>query len=673
MVKKYLVWPIRLFLYFIAILIVSFYSFCLFLTTDYGSKQTSSMLFGESFDFKDISIEPSLLGMRVEIDDFSFRGAANFSGENIILEINFLNSLIGNLIYIPELQLTNSEVKLNEASSDESSNQPNVYIRELSLTRFKAGITEFRNLELNDFLLVEDEIGFAFNNLSIELPGSIQSLEQFSGRGYFSSGKLNINLDSKEGLIDFAFYDSSRTFENLEGIIEIDFNNGFKIPFAQLSSSTQNKSINTSFQYDESFQLELWMRGNDSDLTSLIPITADETKLFLEESEFESSEMDVLLSLTDVDDISNFNAIIKAKDFALNISDLDIKSSSANLYLDNSSLRIFGDGLYVSNVDLGQFFLSKKIIDDSNYSLVLNDYDSFAIEFSNEGSLESIEGSIQTDSESLYKISFNKDRLLVNLDELYLEFNVLDAYEIINGSFRVFPKEFNSNYFALNDTSISSFDFDFNNMELNNLNAGFSLLNNEENKMLNSNFEFSQLDFTLENSYIKFQNSKIDYGGLVNISGESISYTDSTFSIDALRVLSLIDIRSRLVNILNADFEKLDQNNFFINSLSGEFFADSAGYANINNLNLNFDVGNATLAGTISSAKESFDTFNLEMIFNSTLSQNIPWYVAILGGFPAAAGAVVVTEVLEDGINQITETKYGITGNAENLVVETKQ
>ncbi len=452
MVKKYLVWPIRLFLYFIAILIVSFYSFCLFLTTDYGSKQTSSMLFGESFDFKDISIEPSLLGMRVEIDDFSFRGAANFSGENIILEINFLNSLIGNLIYIPELQLTNSEVKLNEASSDESSNQPNVYIRELSLTRFKAGITEFRNLELNDFLLVEDEIGFAFNNLSIELPGSIQSLEQFSGRGYFSSGKLNINLDSKEGLIDFAFYDSSRTFENLEGIIEIDFNNGFKIPFAQLSSSTQNKSINTSFQYDESFQLELWMRGNDSDLASLIPITADETKLFLEESEFESSEMDVLLSLTDVDDISNFNAIIKAKDFALNISDLDIKSSSANLYLDNSSLRIFGDGLYISNVDLGQFFLSKKIIDDSNYSLVLNDYDSFAIEFSNEGSLESIEGSIQTDSESLYKISFNKDRLLVNLDELYLEFNVLDAYEIINGSFRVFPKEFNSNYFALNDT-----------------------------------------------------------------------------------------------------------------------------------------------------------------------------------------------------------------------------
>ena len=165
----------------------------------------------------------------------------------------------------------------------------------------------------------------------------------------------------------------------------------------------------------------------------------------------------------------------------------------------------------------------------------------------------------------------------------------------------------------------------------------------------------------------------MSYGGLVKVSGKDISYTDSTFTIDALRVLSLIDIRSRLVNILNADFDKLDQDNFFINSLSGEFFADSAGYANISNLNLNFDVGDAEIVGTISSELESFDTFDLEMSFNSTLSQNIPWYVAILGGFPAAAGAVVVTGVLEDGINQITETKYGISGSVENLTIETRQ
>ena len=93
MVKKYLIWPIRLFLYLIAISIICFYSFCLILTTDFGSKQTSKLLFGENVSFEDISIEPSLLGMKLDIKGFSFLGAANFSGDRINLEINFLNSL----------------------------------------------------------------------------------------------------------------------------------------------------------------------------------------------------------------------------------------------------------------------------------------------------------------------------------------------------------------------------------------------------------------------------------------------------------------------------------------------------------------------------------------------------------------------------------------------------
>jgi hypothetical protein len=270
-------------------------------------------------------------------------------------------------------------------------------------------------------------------------------------------------------------------------------------------------------------------------------------------------------------------------------------------------------------------------------------------------------------------VSFNKNRLLLNIDEIYFDFNILNNYESINGGFRIYPSGFNSNYFSLNSTESSSFEFNFNDMELRNLNANFELLNSNENPARNSNLEFSKFNFSLKNSYISFKDTNISYGGLVKISGKDISYTDSTFTIDALRVLSLIDIRSRLVNILNADFDKLDQDNFFINSLSGEFFADSAGYANINNLNLNFDVGDAEIVGTISSKLESFDTFNLEMSFNTSLSQNIPWYVAILGGLPAAAGAVVVTEVLEDGINQITETKYGISGSADNLIVETRQ
>ena len=67
MVKKYLIWPIRLFLYLIAIFILSFYTFCLFISTDYGSKAITKYLFEDNIQFEEISIEPSLLGMQVNI------------------------------------------------------------------------------------------------------------------------------------------------------------------------------------------------------------------------------------------------------------------------------------------------------------------------------------------------------------------------------------------------------------------------------------------------------------------------------------------------------------------------------------------------------------------------------------------------------------------------------
>mgnify|MGYP003341813610 CR=1 FL=1 len=43
------------------------------------------------------------------------------------------------------------------------------------------------------------------------------------------------------------------------------------------------------------------------------------------------------------------------------------------------------------------------------------------------------------------------------------------------------------------------------------------------------------------------------------------------------------------------------------------------------------------------------------------------------GGLPAAASAVVVTEVLEEGLSDITRTKYSVSGDVDNLNVEVMQ
>ena len=144
MVKKYLVWPIRFFLYFIALFILSFYALCLFISTDYGSKSITKYLFEESIQYEKISIEPSLLGIQVDIRNFQYTGAAAFSGEEINLEINFLNSIIGNNIYVSNFSLFNAEVKLNEQRDNNQTDQPEVFINELLIIDLKVGDTIFK-------------------------------------------------------------------------------------------------------------------------------------------------------------------------------------------------------------------------------------------------------------------------------------------------------------------------------------------------------------------------------------------------------------------------------------------------------------------------------------------------------------------------------------------------
>ena len=84
-------------------------------------------------------------------------------------------------------------------------------------------------------------------------------------------------------------------------------------------------------------------------------------------------------------------------------------------------------------------------------------------------------------------------------------------------------------------------------------------------------------------------------------------------------------------------------------------------------------VGDAKINGIITSDLEEFDTFNLDLDFFSTISENIPWYVAIIGGIPAAAGAVVVTDILEEDLIQISKSSYKINGNIDNLAITPKE
>ena len=409
--------------------------------------------------------------------------------------------------------------------------------------------------------------------------------------------------------------------------------------------------------------------GDEEAILKYLVKNQSSIKKFLKESDFKANELDFLLSISSFNDKLNFSSVLNSESSLINLGDAKFAVNNLKTYIDNSSIKLFGDDLYLSEYALGNMYLSNNFTSDNIFNFLLDER-GISGKFDNSGRFKSIFGDFSSPENLNLKVSLNDQNLLLNYNNIFIEFNYLDSYTTQGGELRIFPKNFKSNFISLNEKLENSFEFDLINFSLKNINAQLSIKNKEENPLRNSNLSFSNLDFGLKDSFINVQDSNFAFGGLVEISGRDISYTDTTFTIDALRVLSLIDIRSRLLNILNADFEKLDQDNFFINSMNGNFFIDSSGYANINQLIMDFDVGIAELSGTISSVEESFDNFNLEMVFDSSLSESIPWYVAILGGFPAAAGAVVVTEVLEEGLSDITRTKYLVSGEVDNLNIE---
>ena len=672
MVKKYLIWPIRLFLYLIAIFILSFYTFCLFISTDYGSKAITRYLFEDNIQFEEISIEPSLLGMQVDIKNFQYIGAADFSGEEINLEINFLNSIIGNKIFVSDFSLSNAEVTLNEQRDTNQTDQPEVFIDQLSIIDLKVGNTIFKEINLISFLTNKDAFGFNFENLNIDLPGSLRNVSSLNGKGYFFNGELFIDLNSEKGILDFNFYNELKILENMRGYIYMDFKEKFKIPYASISSFNGDSGLKLTFNYVDQFQLQMSSEGNEETLLEYLPTSQIDVKNFLQRSNFKANELDILLSISSFNDKLNFSSVLSSESSIINFGEAKFAVNNLKTYLDNSSIRLFGDDLYLSEYSFGNMYLSNNFSTDNLFNFLLDER-RISGKFDDNGRFKSIFGNLSFTENSDFKINLEDQNLLLNYNDIFIEFNYLDSYSFLNEDLKIYPKNFKSNFFSLNEKEENSFDLDLRDFSLKNINAQLSIKNKEENPLRDSNLSFGNLDLRLTNTFINIKDTNLEFGGLVDIAGNDISYTDTTFTVDALRVLSLIDIRSRLLNILNADFERLDQNNFFINSLNGEFFIDSSGYANINQLKMDFDVGKAELSGTISSVDESFDNFSLEMIFDSTISENIPWYVAILGGLPAAASAVVVTEVLEEGLSEITRTKYSVSGDVDNLNVEVMQ
>ena len=673
MVKEFLIWPIRIFLYLVAIAIIIFYSIALFISTSYGTEKIKEYFFDDSLTYQSAKVEPSLLGVSVKLENFSYSSAVLFEGEEIELELNLLNSVISQRLHLEMLAFENGKVTSNENFESNQENSSDIFIKDLQIRNLKLGNTSFENINLDNFLSQSGKFGFNFSDLNIQLPGSLKSITNLEGFGLFKSDKLNLQIRSESSQLELSFLEELTLLDFFEGFLILNFSDGFSIDKGIFRSSGKDMSTKINLEYADDFQINLNINAPSDKLMKLIPKTAVQVSNFLEKNSFYSPEANVLINFSSVDQSDNYSLIMGTQNSEIKFNNLQFISPSSNIYADNARLVIYGNELKANDTLLSDYIISSKQFNQGTYNFFTNLPNKIPLNFSinSDGELTSVNGLFR-DEENFFKVTLSNQKLFFGISNVGIEVDFVSNLSFQEGVFRIIPTDFKSNIFSLNDGSENFFDFDLNSMSIRNINLDLALKERPSQTVDFANLNYENLNIKASDGYLSFRDIA-SYGAQLTLSGKNLSYNDSSFNIPALRVLSLIDIQSNLTNFLSADFERLNQDSFVVDNFNGELYFDSEGYVNIKEINLNFDVGDAKINGIITSDLEEFDTFNLDLDFFSTISENIPWYVAIIGGIPAAAGAVVVTDILEEDLIQISKSSYKINGNIDNLAITPKE
>ena len=673
MVKEFLIWPIRIFLYLVAISIIIFYSIALFISTSYGTEKIKEYFFDDSLTYQSAKVEPSLLGVSVKLENFSYSSAVLFEGKEIELELNLLNSVISQRLHLEMLAFKNGEVTSNENFESNQENSSDIFIKDLLIRNLKLGNTGFENINLDNFLSQSGKFGFNFSDLNIQLPGSLKSITNLEGFGLFKSDKLNLQIRSESSQLELSFLEELTLLDFFEGFITLNFSDGFSIDKGIFRSSGKDMSTKINLEYADDFQINLNINAPSDKLMKLIPKTAVQVSNFLEKNSFYSPETNVLINFSSIDQFDNYSLIMGTQNSEIKFNNLQFISPSSNIYADNARLVIYGNELKANDTLFSDYIISSNQFNQGTYNFFTNLPNKIPLNFSinSDGELTSVNGLFK-DEENFFKVILSNQKLFFGISDVGIEVDFISNLSFEGGVFRIVPTDFKSNIFSLNAGSENFFDFDLNSMSIRNINLDLALKERPSQTVDFANLNYEDLNIKASDGYLSFRDIA-SYGAQLTLSGKNLSYNDSSFNIPALRVLSLIDIQSNLTNFLSADFERLNQDSFVVDNFDGEIYFDSEGYVNIKEINLNFDVGDAKINGIITSDLEEFDTFNLDLDFFSTISENIPWYVAIIGGIPAAAGAVVVTDILEEDLIQISKSSYKINGNIDNLAITPKE
>lgn len=665
MVEKYLIWPARLFLYFSCLTLLVFYVFIFSLSFNSASKTIINLIMGENVSYENLSVKPRLLGINIEGKNFSYKQEdVIFSVESISLDLDFLKTILKNKFYLNESSILNGGINFLGRSRNISN--LNFQVENADFTNFKFEQLDFKNLTLNNVVSGKDGVGFEFSKLDLKLPSNLQQINNLFGIGYFIDRQLKLLVNSPLGELDINNFDRF-LFPDLKGFIHLNFLEGFSISRGHLFSGSNKELVNAYFEYGRYFNLLINQQGDSNSIISALPGDLDEVASFLAESNFYSKHVNLLLSYSSKGQENIFDSVAIYDELEINLSGLKLRSALAKSYINSNKFSLFSEKMNTESLSLNKLNISKKHNDD-RFQVHLNLLGSpFWSRYRNQIALNSIWHYSTPESEVSFSIG--KDKTIYTKGEYVIGFSLPDELGIRKNGIQINPISVSSNVFNFSDSFQNELFFNFEKLRLENVNTNASF---KKNYLTPDGLDFKSLSLSLKDGFVDFSSDNLSIGGEINIAGSNVTYSENTFTPGILGVLSLIDIRSNIIDLLSLDFDKLNAENILVDSLEGNLFLDGNNFVNIDAIELNFGSAHAKISGIVNSNSEYLDTYDLDLVFDSNISQNIPWYLALFGNIPAAAGAAVIGNLLEQDGSKLFSAKYKITGTTNELKVSSK-
>ena len=666
MVKKHLIGILRIFLYLLAVFLLGFHLFGISLNFSNINSFFINKIFAGKLSYEGISFRQSLKGIDVNLENFNYDGDIKVEGQNLFLKLNLLNSFLSKEVYIDFLFIDEASIRVNP--SNERRNIINFFVKEGSIKRASLGKANIESLNIANFRTEGRRFGFTFNESSISLDNALKKISGFSGIASYENQKLKLLIDCNIALFNLDIYEEERVLNDLRGLLSFDFKDKFKILPSFLNAETANSQQFFNINFDKALILNVLTLGDSRDIYYWAPSNLA-TNDFFRQSNIFSEDVKSIFSFTLLNDSRSLNGKILLSNPKIPFLPRNFDINYVEMNVDNFKVDAVANGT-LPFTDSENLYIDYSFAEEVFKASFLDDFkDPFSISFDNKGSVSAINGSLKPKVGAGYHINFFDNQVFVNSDLLQLKFLFSKNLNVFADNYLFEISKIDSNLFAFEQEYPSSFNFDLSNLSVKNLNTKFYVNYSNYIKENFPNLTFEKFSIETKNISANISSNSLEFFGNFLVDGEDIKYSDTSFDFDALRVLSLIDLRTSFSSFLNLNFDKYERDSFYVDQLDGEMLIQGNNLINIRNLELDFGPAKADINGTIATNSLLYDTYDLNLDFTTKISQALPWYVAIFGGIPAAAGAAIVTGILDDNINEITKTSYKIKGNNNNLEV----